>query len=129
MFVMRWLVAATTAAFCELVNQLVAVCLSFCLSVSPRRLIIQGVGVSVVHPPSVFCFPLPLFTAHLLCETSETSGLRKDCVRCRSEKKKIMAEGNGHVNVAGVQIWGAFLISTKRTELEQFPSRYIQSDI
>ena len=40
-----------------------------------------------------------------------------------------MAEGNGHVNVVGVQICGAFIISTKRTEFEQFPSRYIQSDI
>lgn len=58
MFVMRWLVAAA-AAFCELVNQLVSVCLSFCLSVSPRRLIIQGAGVSVEHPPSVFLLPAP----------------------------------------------------------------------
>ena len=74
MFVMRWLLAAAAAAFCEHVNQLVSVCLSFCLSVSlpSRCLIIQGASVSPL------CIPLrfPRLPPSLF-KTSETPRRRK----------------------------------------------------
>lgn len=71
MFVVRWLLAA--AAFCEHVNQLVSVCLSLCVSVSPLYLI-RGVSISAVLSPPFSTSP---FLPHPLCRTPETSELRK----------------------------------------------------